>query len=310
MTDSPVFPSRTVSRPSHAWNADEQHRGDATATGSSAGRGGRSTRAPPCPGSGTPMSAATVRWIHSIQALAVVERRDELALEAAGQSGQASPESVARTTTPIMTSRNVVDDGGGGELLEAGHGWSGATSGTRARRAGAGAAAILRGRSAGGDGRIRALGRSGYAASHARDPRVRRDQRSSPCSSPLGGPCAACSPRRDPRRRRRDRRRRRSVIPVIVEHEQVEGPEPVRVLVPRPEDQPARPPRPDRKASVAFLAPGQTRARARGRRRRSCGRSRASAATTSPRHGVPAGRRLEGAVHDPAPGGSPRRRSA
>ena len=57
----------------------------------------------------TPMSAATVRWIHSIQTWNPASRLGRnWPSKQPGQCGHASPESVARTTTPMTTSRNVV----------------------------------------------------------------------------------------------------------------------------------------------------------------------------------------------------------
>ena len=50
------------------------------------------------------MMAATVRWSHSIQAFGS-SRPGMTCPWQSGQSGQPSPESVARTMTPIVTSR-------------------------------------------------------------------------------------------------------------------------------------------------------------------------------------------------------------
>ena len=53
------------------------------------------------------MTTATVRWIHSIQALASSSGGMSWPWQS-GQSGQPRPESVARTMTPIVTSTRVV----------------------------------------------------------------------------------------------------------------------------------------------------------------------------------------------------------
>ena len=53
------------------------------------------------------MIAAIVRWVHSIQALASSIGGSSRPWQN-GQSGQPRPESVARTTTPTMTSRIAV----------------------------------------------------------------------------------------------------------------------------------------------------------------------------------------------------------
>ncbi len=65
------------------------------------------------------MMAATVRWIHSIQAFGS-SSGGRIWPWQSGQSGQPRPESVARTMTPIVTSTSVVASGRRGELLEAG----------------------------------------------------------------------------------------------------------------------------------------------------------------------------------------------
>ncbi len=53
------------------------------------------------------MITATVRWIHSIHAF--VSPSDGMSCPwQSGQSGQPSPESVARTMTPIVTSPRAV----------------------------------------------------------------------------------------------------------------------------------------------------------------------------------------------------------
>ena len=53
------------------------------------------------------MIAATVRWTHSIQAFGSSSGGSSWPWQN-GQSGQPSPESVARTMTPIVTSRIAV----------------------------------------------------------------------------------------------------------------------------------------------------------------------------------------------------------
>ena len=183
------------------------------------------------------MIAATVRWIHSSHAL-VSSSGGSTRSWHSGQSGQPMPESVARTMTPIVTSRTVVDDGGRGELLEPGHG-AGPTSGRWDRTHGRSAADILRGARRGADSRspatLCAMSRS-IAASRS--------------------PCSLVARRRRLRGRDPDRRRpprRRGVLGVGRQAERDPGhrqrragrrAEPVRVLVPRPQDQPARRRRP------------------------------------------------------------------
>jgi hypothetical protein len=54
-----------------------------------------------------PMITATVRWTHSIQALASSSGGMIWPWQS-GQSGQPNPEPVARTITPIVTSRMAV----------------------------------------------------------------------------------------------------------------------------------------------------------------------------------------------------------
>ncbi len=53
------------------------------------------------------MMTATVRWIHSSQAFESPRAGTTCPLHS-GQSGQPSPESVARTMTPIVTSPRAV----------------------------------------------------------------------------------------------------------------------------------------------------------------------------------------------------------
>ena len=53
------------------------------------------------------MITATVRWIHSIQAFGSSSAGMSWPWQS-GQSGQPRPESVARTMTPIVTSRSDV----------------------------------------------------------------------------------------------------------------------------------------------------------------------------------------------------------
>ena len=90
VTDSPLLPRRTVSRPSQAWNPTS-----ATAASdgqSSEGRSRWSTTARIArPRISKPMSAAIVRCTHSIQAFGVVQRGD-----APGRGRAASPGSRAR----------------------------------------------------------------------------------------------------------------------------------------------------------------------------------------------------------------------
>ena len=79
MTDSPLLPRRTVSRPSHAWNptsptaANDGQRIERRSRWSTDGQEAS-------PRISKPMTTATVRWIHSIQALVSSERRDQLAV--------------------------------------------------------------------------------------------------------------------------------------------------------------------------------------------------------------------------------------
>ena len=108
VTDSPLLPRRTVSRPSHAWNPTR-------ATPASDGQriDGRSRcerRAiAASPSMRTPISAATVRCVHSSQTWNPWSGRGRnWPSKQPGHVGQATPLFVARTTTPSVTSRNVV----------------------------------------------------------------------------------------------------------------------------------------------------------------------------------------------------------
>ena len=106
MTDSPLLPRRTVSRPSHAWNPTSA---TAPSDGQRIDRRSRWSRTArtASPRISKPMITATVRWTHSIQAFGVVEGGSSWPWQS-GQSGQPSPESVARTMTPIVTSPRAV----------------------------------------------------------------------------------------------------------------------------------------------------------------------------------------------------------
>ena len=86
---------------------DEEHGQRASATGSTGGRGGRGGPGSAMPRISKPTITATPRWIHSIQALAS-SSGGRIWPWQSGQSGQPSPESVARTMTPIVTSASVV----------------------------------------------------------------------------------------------------------------------------------------------------------------------------------------------------------
>ena len=72
-----------------------------------AGRDGRGRPATARPRISNPMIAATVRWIHSIQALGSSSGGISWPWQS-GQSGQPRPESVARTMTPMVTSTMAV----------------------------------------------------------------------------------------------------------------------------------------------------------------------------------------------------------
>ena len=63
---SPELPERTVSRPEPRLEADQQDRRDRRPEDGPRGRDGRAARAPPSQNQ-HPISAATERWIHSIQ---------------------------------------------------------------------------------------------------------------------------------------------------------------------------------------------------------------------------------------------------
>ena len=120
MTDSPLLPRRTVSRPSHAWNPTSSDGGE---------------RRPQDRAAVAVVAHGEDREAEDLEAddrgdravdpldpgLRVVERRQELAVAerpvGAAQAGIGRPHDHAD-----VTSRSVVDDGGSGELLEAGHG--------------------------------------------------------------------------------------------------------------------------------------------------------------------------------------------
>ena len=87
--------------------ADEHDGAQRRPEDASAGRDGRRRARTPGPGSRTRRATATSRWIHSIQAFGSSSGGMSWPWQS-GQSGQPSPESVARTTTPIVTSRSVV----------------------------------------------------------------------------------------------------------------------------------------------------------------------------------------------------------
>src|SRR5689334_20054750 len=105
VTDSPELFCATVSRPSHAWNPT---RNTAAILGHRIDRRSRwSLHAKNAtPRIRKPMTAATVRWIHSIQAAGSSVGGITCPWHS-GQSGQPMPESVTRTITPIVTSRIV-----------------------------------------------------------------------------------------------------------------------------------------------------------------------------------------------------------
>ncbi len=106
VTDSPLFPRRTVSRPSHAWKPTKP---TAPIDGhSSDGRSRWSSQARiASPRISNPMRAATVRWVHSIQALVSSSGGSSWPWHS-GQSGHPRPDPVARTMTPMVTSRIAV----------------------------------------------------------------------------------------------------------------------------------------------------------------------------------------------------------
>ena len=205
------------------------------------------------------MTAATVRWIHSSHALVVVERREH-AVVAQRPVGAAHAGVGGAHDDADRDEQDRRDDGGERRASGSGSRAVGSTSGANGWDA-AGErrrhSTRSRGRSRGPSRRIPAV--PGYALRMPRSLAA-----CSCCSRPSSSPPA--------RRSRADRRRRRpsrsaspatpSVIPVIVSSQQAVGAEPVRVLVPRPEDQPARRRRPTATASVAFIAPGADRARA------------------------------------------------
>src|SRR4051794_13808127 len=105
VTDSPELLSRTVSRPSHAWNPTRitaamlGHRIDRRSRWSFQAKNAT-------PRIRNPMTAATERWIHSIHAFGS-SVGGMTCPRHSGQSGQPMPESVTRTITPIVTSRIV-----------------------------------------------------------------------------------------------------------------------------------------------------------------------------------------------------------
>ena len=106
VTDSPLLPRRTVSRPSQAWKPTSPTAAERRPQEERRSRWSRTARTAR-PRISKPMTTATVRWIHSIQAF--VSPSDGMSWPwQSGQSGQPSPESVARTMTPIVTSPRAV----------------------------------------------------------------------------------------------------------------------------------------------------------------------------------------------------------
>ena len=205
----------------------------------------------------------------------VVERRDQLAM-AQRPVGAAHPGVGHPHDHPDRDEQDRRDDRGEGGLLEAGHGRCGRTSGTRARarRGGVASRPILRTTVR---GRRRAIpasrGRLRLRSVHAPIPRPRgrpARARPSPCWPPRARPAPTPLALR----------RRRAVGDPVHPRRAGEGAVPVRLLVPRRGDQPAR-----RRPRPQGLG-GVPRAGGLGRcdgatPRRSCGRSRARSASTT-----------------------------
>ena len=246
------------------------------------------------------MIAATVRWIHSSHAWVVVERRQD-AVVAQRPVGAAHARAGGADDDADRHEQDRRRDGGRGELLEAGHG-AGPTS--------------------------RSKGRDARAERRRHSTRTRRGRiPRSPatlCACPDRSPpsCSPCSRSssppagRPPRPARRPRppppgsssAGKRERDPGHRQHAAGRRAQPVRVLVHRPQDQPAGGvARPDGVGGVHRARrdrsrpgrPGDLRVGDRGVARRLRGQ-----------HDVPRGRRLEGRVRHRRRRTSHRRRSA
>ena len=300
VTDSPLLPRRTVSRPSQAWNPTSADRAEGRPEDRRRGRGGRGRPGRPAPRISKPMTAATVRWIHSIQAFGSSSGGRSWPWQN-GQSGQPRPESVARTTTPIVTSTRAVARVSSGELLEAGHEAAILPRGpgapeasvrpTRATRSalpcrhastvpdGSGARRSLPSPRC-SPARRAAVPAAAPSTASALRPAVRCGCRDAPPTDMPPG-TTGHDPG-DPAARHELRRLRQGADPVPL---------------PRRQQRRGERARPDRQASRSTTSARTRRSRRDGRRRRSSGRSRTSAACTSststcprPARGAPSSR--------------------